>query len=297
MRLDQSFFLGIDGGGTKCKARLENARGDLLGEVITGPANAARDLQGTINAIEEACQLLQQDLGHANLRLANVHAGIGLAGVNIPSVREQVLDWQHPFASMQLATDLHIACLGAHNGQDGAIIITGTGSSGASIIGDKYLEIGGHGFVIGDTASGAWLGKKAIAHTLEALDRLIPKSELAAQVMTFLHCKTSLDLVRLTINASPRFFAQLAPLVLANAQQQEPIAKALVETGADYINRMARRLLTTNPPSLSIIGGVSQHLLSWLDQDVQGLISQPKHSPEIGAICLAKSVYEKETIQ
>ncbi|MFT5840625.1 MAG: glucosamine kinase, partial [Flavobacteriales bacterium] len=28
------FFLGIDGGGTKCKARLEDAQGNLLAEAI-----------------------------------------------------------------------------------------------------------------------------------------------------------------------------------------------------------------------------------------------------------------------
>lgn len=288
------FFLGIDGGGTKCKARLENQQGELLGEVITGPANAARDLTGTIDSIEEACNSLLSLGSNPHLRRENIHAGIGLAGVNIPSVREQVLDWQHGFASMRLATDLHIACLGAHAGKDGAIIITGTGSSGASIIEDQYLEIGGHGFVVGDTASGAWLGKKAIAHTLESLDLLCPSSTLATQVMAFLNCKTSVELVRLTINAAPRFFAQLAPLVLQNAEQKEPVATALVETGAQYINKMAQRLLSTKPPGLSIIGGVSQHLIKWLDSDVQSHINQPIHTPEVGAIYLAKSAVTQE---
>ena len=33
------YFLGIDAGGTKCRARLVNAKGDILGHGLSGPAN------------------------------------------------------------------------------------------------------------------------------------------------------------------------------------------------------------------------------------------------------------------
>ena len=36
-------FLGIDGGGTKCRARLRNAEGRLLGEGTGGPSNIRLD--------------------------------------------------------------------------------------------------------------------------------------------------------------------------------------------------------------------------------------------------------------
>ena len=35
------YFLGIDGGGSKCKVRLENENGTLLSEAISGSANVA----------------------------------------------------------------------------------------------------------------------------------------------------------------------------------------------------------------------------------------------------------------
>ena len=49
-------YLGIDGGGTKCKARLEDAQGNLLAEAIAGPANAARNLTGSVKAVLEASE-------------------------------------------------------------------------------------------------------------------------------------------------------------------------------------------------------------------------------------------------
>ncbi len=140
-------FLGIDGGGTKCKARLEDAQGNLLAEAISGPANAARNLSGSVKAVLEATEKVIVKTNIKGLTINNIHAGIGLAGINIPQVKQAFLKQSLPFASWHLTTDLHIACLGAHLGQDGAIVIIGTGSSGIAIHNNQHLEIGGHGFV------------------------------------------------------------------------------------------------------------------------------------------------------
>jgi glucosamine kinase len=285
----QQFFIGIDGGGTKCKARLEDANGKVLAEAISGPANAARDLEGTLHSIYSACDALLSQLSDVTISYAQIHAGIGLAGVNIPHVKAQLLARKHPFASQVISTDLHIACLGAHNGADGAIIITGTGSSGASIVNDKCIEIGGHGFVVGDKGSGAWLGKMAVSHSLEALDGIIAPCVLSQTVLDTLGCKTAYDLVTMTLNAKPAFFAQLAPAVLHLAANKQPAAISIVSEGASYISQLARCLMQQASSRLSIIGGISGLLIPWLDSDVQATLSEAKLSPEAGAILLAKT--------
>ena len=35
---DAAYFLGIDGGGTGCRARIEDAEGTVLGQGLSGPA-------------------------------------------------------------------------------------------------------------------------------------------------------------------------------------------------------------------------------------------------------------------
>ena len=237
----------------------------------------------------EAAQLAIQASGISGLSLSDLKVGAGIAGVNIHCVMSSMQRWEHPFASFALTTDLHIACLGAHEGQDGAIIITGTGSSGVSIVNNQYCELGGHGFVAGDKGSGAWLGKKALSHALEVMDKLAPDSALASAVVEQLECKNTQDVVKLTIEAKPAFYARLAPLVLSLAVTGEPTAKSLVTEGAEYIDKLARRLLENKPPRLSIIGGVSQNLLPWLSDDVQNQMQPPLNSPEYGAIIFAKS--------
>lgn len=283
------FFIGIDGGGTKCKARLESADGQLLGESIVGPANAARNIEGSIAAIIEASKDTLLQHGDRHLTLDKVHAGIGLAGVNLPYVKEALAQISLPFASVSMTTDLHIACLGAHAGKDGAIVIVGTGSSGIAIVGEQSLEVGGHGFVTGDKGSGAWLGKMAISLCLETLDGIHPQNNLTTRVLSYLRCEQAYDLVKLTINATPAFYAQLAPVVLNEAQKKEPEALQLVQQGADYISQLTNKLLALQPPRLSFIGGVASALQPYLDSTIQNAIQSSILSPEQGAILLAKS--------
>jgi len=282
-------FLGIDGGGTKCKARLEDAHGNLLAEATSGPANAARHLTGSVTAVLEASEKAIASANIEGLTLNHIHAGIGLAGINIPQVKHAFLKQSLPFASWQITTDLHIACLGAHLGQDGAIVIVGTGSSGIAIHNGHQLEVGGHGFVVGDKGSGAWLGKMAISHCLETLDGITPNNPFCEQVMGLLNCDNAYDLVSLTLEAKPVFYASIAPLIFQLATSQQEEALLLVNQAASYINKICQRLLRGNLNRLSLIGGITQPLLPYLDSQIQAIIQPAKATPEQGAILYAKS--------
>lgn len=282
------FFLGIDGGGTKCKARLEDAQGNLLAEATSGPANAARHLTGSVASVLDASENAIAKANIKGLSLHHIHAGIGLAGINIPQVKQAFLKQSLPFANWHITTDLHIACLGAHLGQDGAIVIVGTGSSGVAIHKGQQLEVGGHGFVVGDKGSGAWLGKMAISHCLETLDGITPNNVLCDEVMSLLHCENAYDLVSLTLEAKPAFYATLAPLILQLAANQQEDALLLVKQAGSYINKICQRLLSGNLERLSLIGGVTQPLLPYLDSQLQAIIRPAKASPEQGAILYSK---------
>jgi glucosamine kinase len=282
-------FIGIDGGGTKCKARLEDLQGNLLAEATAGPANAARNLTGSVDAVLEASQKVIAKANIKGLTVNNIHAGIGLAGINIPQVKQAFLKQSLPFASWHVTTDLHIACLGAHLGQDGAIVIVGTGSSGIAIHNNQHLEIGGHGFVIGDKGSGAWLGKMAISHCLETLDGLVPKNILCEHIMSLLNCDNAYDLVNLTLEAKPAFYATMAPLIFQLAANQQEDALLLVNQAATYINKICQRLLSGNLDRLSLIGGITQPLIPYLDSQLQTTIQPAKATPEQGAILYSKT--------
>jgi glucosamine kinase len=286
-------FLGIDGGGTKCKARLEDVQGNLLAEATSGPANAAQHLMDSVAAVLEASEKAIANANIKGLTLNQIHAGIGLAGINIPQVKQTFLRQSLPFASWHITTDLHIACLGAHSGQDGAIVIVGTGSSGIAIHNSQQLEVGGHGFVVGDKGSGAWLGKMAVSHCLETLDGITPNNLLCEHVLSLLNCDNPYDLVSLTLEAKPAFYASIAPLILQLAASQQEDALLLVNQAATYINKLCHRLLIGNLDRISLIGGITQPLMPYLDNQLQAIIRPAKATPEQGAILYAKTKLTK----
>jgi len=284
-----TYFIGIDGGGTKCKVRLEDAKGNLLAEAISGPANAASDLHGAIQAILQATKMAISTSGIQGLSPQDIHAGIGLAGLNIPEVMDAFKEQALPFASTSITTDLHTACLGAHKQDNSAIIIVGTGSSAIAIKDEQRFEFGGHGFAVGDKGSGAWLGKMAVTHCLEVLDGIKSSDKFTDAIVDFLHCDNAYQLVNLTLEAKPSFYAELVPLIFTLAEQKDPYALLLIRDAADYINKLSRKLLELNPTRLSLIGGVTHRLTPYLEPDLQSLIQAPLGSPEEGAILYAKS--------
>lgn len=288
MNSSKKYFIGIDGGGTKCKVRLEDSQGNLLAESIAGPANAARDLDGSIDSLLQAAQLAITTSGIKNLALKDIHAGIGLAGLNIPEVMQAFKEKTLPFASINITSDLHIACLGAHQQNDGAIVIIGTGSSGLVVKDEQQFEFGGHGLPVGDKASGAWLGKMAITHCLEVCDGIKNSDRFTTEIMDFLQCEDAYALVNLTLVAKPDFYAMLAPLIFKLAKNNEPYAKHLVEDAADYINKLSHQLLKLTPARLSFIGGITASLIPYLTPQLQTVIKAPLGTPEQGAIFYSK---------
>ena len=286
--MQEHYFIGVDGGGTKCKAVLQSHDGIIIGEGLSGSANPATDLPLAILSIVESSQeaLKQANLPVDYLRFC--HVGMGLAGVNLPSIRHNMLQWNNPFASVHLTTDLHIACLGAHDGADGAVIITGTGSSAFAVERGDQLNLGGHGFTAGDKGGGAWIGRAATQICLEAMDELVPYSPLVDSLKHFLQCADATAVAEKVNGAPAVFFATLAPLVLDAAKQNDPIAISILRDGADYLSKLARRLLPHSSGRLAMIGGLAYSLTPWMDEDVQARLCQPRFSPDYGALLLAQ---------
>lgn len=283
----QQLFLGIDGGGSKCKAVILNESMQILGEGTSGAANPFHNLERAQQSISHAAELALVD---ANLDLSlksELIAGVGLAGVNLPKYFALMQKWLHPFKSMHLATDLHIACLGAHSGEDGAIIITGTGSCGYVAVKDESLVVGGHGFPHGDVCSGAWLGFKAVEKVLLSCDGLISETMLTEKIFSALNCTDSNTLIETIAGNGATFYAKLAISVFDAADAGDEIAKDIINEGCQYFEAVFNKLMAMKPNKLSLIGGLKPRLMQWLSPTVAEQISEPENPPEIGAVLFA----------
>ncbi len=287
----EALYLGIDGGGSKCKVRLEDSSGLVLAEATSGPANIATSVEQAQQSIYDAavCALMYADIPINKLN--TIHSYAGLAGANVPSALCKMRQWQHPFATLEVTTDMHIACAGAHQDRSGAVIIIGTGFCAGVIKDNKVIEFGGHGLLLSDGASGAWLGLNLVRHTLEVLDGLAKPCALSNALLHYTQCHCSAELTAKCIDAKPRYFAQFAPLIFSHASS--PTGISLLASAAQYVARYINYLQKLGYADICLMGGIAEALAPWLDEQARQSLVDIKDTPEAGAIYLLHQLDER----
>ncbi|PVE26148.1 N-acetylglucosamine kinase [Microvirga sp. KLBC 81] len=285
--MSNPLFLGIDSGGTKCRARLRDADGALLGEGTGGPSNIRLDPDLVWNSILTACREALAKAGLQEGDLKTIHAGMGAAGAGQATAVERLLSRPNPFASFAIDTDAHTAWLGAFNGGDGAILILGTGSCGYGGVNGQCRYVGGWGFEISDEGSGAYIGRELLRRCVWAHDGRAPSSPLSDALLAQFNddLETLVDWVG---SARPGDYARYAPLVLEYANRRDPLGMALMEDAAADATRIATRLLELGAPALCLFGGLAEPLRPWLPPPVQQTIVPPQADALDGAILLGR---------
>src|SRR5246127_1647296 len=179
-RRNARLLVGVDGGGSGCRARIEDAQGGVRGPGIAGPAAVRLGIDRSLAAVESACRAAAAEAGLHPGALAEMGAGVGLAGIGRKGVIGEIMARPHPFRSVIYVNDANIACIGAHGGRDGGIVILGTGSAGFAMVRGREVKVGGYGFPVSDEGSGADLGLRAIRLALRAHDGRLAPTRLTA---------------------------------------------------------------------------------------------------------------------
>ena len=286
-------FAGVDGGGTGCRARIEDAKGCLLGTGIAGPATLRMGVDRAITEVEKACRAALDEAGLGANALGSVHAAVGLAGVGRKGALEQLLMRPHPFRSVVYAHDATIACIGAHGARDGGIVIIGTGSVGFAVVGGREIRVGGYGFPISDEGSGADLGLHAIRLALRAYDERAVGTSLTRDVLTRFH-NDPFEAVAWMDHATATDYATFAPLVMRHADAGDPVARRIVRDAAEQIDELARRLSECGAPRIALLGGLASSMQPWLAPDVERRLVPGEGDAVDGALHLARRAVMKD---
>ncbi len=210
-----------------------------------------------------------------------------MAGFDRKGAREAFLSFPHPFRNVIYATDANIACLGAHNGRDGGIVVLGPGSVGFARVKGRELRIGGYGFPISDEGSGADLGLQAVRLALRAHDGRARPTPFLLEVMGRLG-PDAFTLVAWAEQATATEYASLAPVALNYAEAGDPFAEEIVAEGARHVNVLIRSLVEFGAPRISLLGGLASRLVQWLSPDVLHFLSPPEGDAVAGALLLAR---------
>jgi len=235
-----SFFLGIDGGGSKSTAALSNGTAVLAIQSAGGCNLNTVSSENARLALTEAVEGALHSAGVSTKSVTSVCAGV--AGAASPEVAEKIaaiLAGILPHASIQVVGDTVIALEADFPGGPGLVCISGTGSIalGRNERGE-LARAGGWGRVVSDEGSGNWIGQCAVAQCLRALD-MGRSSGLVTKIMQYWKIATREQLVQ---HCRDQFFnfADLFPIVMAAAEAADPIACELLTSAGIELARIAQ---------------------------------------------------------
>jgi len=315
----QRLFLGVDGGGTKCRMRLADENLKILAEAVVGaPSNLqVRSGDAAYGAIRD---LTDEVFGKAGLDAtkdaANTHACFGMAGGRMRSARESFASRDFPFAHVEVFDDIDIARAGAHEGEEGAVLIIGTGSAGLGVMNGARHQVGGWGFLVGDSMAGAILGRELLRRSLHAHEGLEPGSPLTRALIaefdddldtlmswSFNNPDAHAEMMELyeeghspypalAVPARPADYGRFVPLLLEHFDSGDPVAAELMAFQMRSIDRYVDWFRMRGARAIAIVGGLGERLFDLIAERHGPIIVRPQAEPLQGAVILARQIHD-----
>ncbi|MEP2029836.1 MAG: BadF/BadG/BcrA/BcrD ATPase family protein [Paracoccaceae bacterium] len=281
----EPFLIGVDGGGTGCRAALARGNGQILAQVEGGRANVATDFDLAVKNVAEVIANVagKGGIGQSNSKAVSIH--VGLAGVISKAVSRKVAE-ALPYALITVTDDRVVAVKGALGDDDGYFMSVGTGTIVASKKAGELHNVSGWGFAVSDQASGAWLGRRLLEKTLLCYDRIQPHTELTLATLARFEGDPN-ELVAFSLGAKPGDFGAFAPDVMHAAKAGDQIGLELTNEGADYLQSALRALSFDKGDRLCVSGGVGKHYLPYLNAKFKENVIDPDGPPIEGALRLA----------
>jgi glucosamine kinase len=283
------FVLGIDGGGTSCRAALATVDGTVVGRAKSGAANIRTDLTGARVNIVEAARQAFVAAGQDPELIPQTPAVLGLAGANVGTYRQQ-LEAILPFSISCVETDAEIALEGAVGSGGGAMAILGTGTAYMARKNGKSRAIGGWGFQVGDQGSGARIGRDLLEQTLLAYDGIRQGSSLT-QAMLAIFRDNPEDLVEFTTNAKPGDFGGFAPKVFEHAEKGDIVANWILDKAIADVEAALGVLDLGDDDPLCLLGGLAPLYSPRLSARYRALLKPPLDDALGGAVQMAVRLF------
>ncbi|MDA5094514.1 ATPase [Aliiroseovarius sp. KMU-50] len=277
-------FLAVDGGGTRCRLALCDNVGQIH-ILETGSANVTSNFSAATREILRGIEELSRISGLEQEEISALPAYFGLAGITGLESAAQLAD-ALPFRHIRIEDDRPAALCGVLGENDGMVAHCGTGSFIAAQDQGQMRFIGGWGPVLGDMASAQWVGRKALARSLDVVDELARPSPLSNHILNEL--KGSAGIVRFAGTASPADFGRYAPLVTRHSAEGCALSTGILQDAADQIAATLTKIGWTEGTRLCLTGGIGPCYAPYLPAPMQATLHDPEGTPLDGAILLAR---------
>lgn len=274
-----ALFVGIDGGGSLCRAAICDAQGRIVGRGQSGPANINTDPEAAARNILIATDAALAGTGAAR---GDLIAGLGLAGGSLAQARDR-LHQLLPFTRLVIVNDAETALRGALGSRDGIVAAIGTGSVFARQRGGRIGQYGGHGFVLGDEGGGAALGRSLLARALHAADGFVPMTPLLRAMLARFGGVGGI--IAFANSAPPADFAALVPQML---DIEDDAAAAILADSVRYIRHALQSLQAGPALPVVFLGGLGPFYAARLQGPWP--ILAPRGNALDGALAMAREL-------
>jgi N-acetylglucosamine kinase-like BadF-type ATPase len=261
-----TFFLGVDGGGTKTQFVLVDRDGNLVAS-YQGPTSYHLEIgiDGLRDVLSDGLAALFGQAGIDGSAIA--HAFFGLPAHGEDSVAQVLVDaLPEPLLGhrrYRCGNDMVCAWAGSLGGEDGINIVAGTGSIGYGERQGRSARAGGWGEVFGDEGSAYWIAVQGLNIFTRMSDGRLPRGPLYATFRASFGLSADLDLCAKVMNAHTRgSIAAMSQLVARAADDGDVSAIQIFDDAARELAAVVeavRHALEFEPDEgvpLSYSGGV-----------------------------------------
>lgn len=228
----ESYIICVDGGGTKTSAVAYDSLGNELSNSQGGFGNL------TVN-VEEALTNIEYAIKGAMISLRDlkcIHICVGLAGVEVGKNKEIVKDFLEKIfnVSVTVVNDAYLALNASLKGQEGILVISGTGSIAYGKYKNEVVRTGGWGHILGDEGSGYDIVKKAFKQMTLDKDDNKDMSNLTAVLLDKINAKNIPEAMDYVYKNNKGELASLVPAIVDMANEGDKDAmKILNEAGIE----------------------------------------------------------------
>jgi len=261
-----TYFLGVDGGGTKTHALISDGTGQVLGFGAGGAGNwEAVGLDGLTQALTGS---VGQALAMANIDIRQISgAGLGLAGYDWPSQREMILGAIRPLGldcPLEIVNDATLGIFAGATQGWGVSVVSGTGCNCRGWGKDRRSQgrmVGGATEWSGEFAGGYDILMRAMRAVAFEWNRRGPATLLSQVFMQKTGAQNLDELVEGMYLRKYEIEASLVLLVFQAAAEGDPQAVNVIRWAGDQLGQMAcgviRQLnLEEEPVQVVLIGSV-----------------------------------------
>ena len=283
-----SYLIGVDGGGTGCRAAVADPSGIILARAQSGPANIATDFT---MAHDNILTSIHSAWGFAGLdpkSMDDAVCALGLAGANVGVFGKKMKELL-PFQDCIVTDDRAITLKGVLGDEDGCIAVVGTGSFYCGRHEGVERSIGGWGFLVGDDGSGARLGQDLLRRVIHCYDGVHNHSELTHSILS--EFKNSPQaIMEYATKAKPNDYGKYVPAVIDAARNKDLHGLDLVQGTVNAVQVCIDRVRFSPSNTLYMLGGLGSILLEFMHPDYSSASNHPQGDALSGAISMAQQL-------